>query len=139
MEQRIYSSQFLTIDYDPDHKLIITHWIADDPDFTEDDFKKEIKEYVKAVGNHDTKALIIDTTKFKFPITPELDQWAVNYATPKLIEYGVKRVAYILPTDQLSKLSVELLINEAQIKSESKVIRAYFDNYEQGYNWVIDY
>ncbi len=135
MNMLFYQSPFLKIEYQPENKLLITTWNVQDINFSDDDYKNEVLNYVRAVERYDVKAIIVDTRNYRFPLTPSLNQWTVENITPKLAANGVKRMAYVMPTDVLSKLGVELLASTAQTKGT--IIRQMFDDYEQAYNWAI--
>jgi 6-pyruvoyl-tetrahydropterin synthase len=135
MLEQIYKSPNLIIEYDPENKMIITTWIVKDLNFTTEDFKRELMHYLDAVQGREVHSFLIDTREYNFPLTPEISQWIIENITPKLEQAGVKKFAYVLPKEFVSRIGVELLIDEAQ--KESKIIRRFFEDYDQAKQWLI--
>jgi len=134
MSTVLYKSDYLTIEYYPEDKIIISVWGVSSLDFTIDDFYKEAIQYSKAVEGKEVRGILIDTRKFNFPMTEEVNHWVAENITPSFIKSGVKKVAYIMPEDFISRLGVELLVDKVNEKGE--IVRRFFADFEEGLEWL---
>ena len=129
-----YQSQYHVIQYDPDNKVLLSHWTVKD-DIDQQTYQQEAQKLIEAAEKFKPIALIVDTRDFISPMTPDIHRWTTNIITPVLGKNGVKRIAYLMPKPILSRLSIELLITEAKLKSQF-VNREIFDDYEKAFNWA---
>lgn len=135
MITRIYEREYVTLDYDPSVPCIVaTHLkfmlveeFKSHLDFALDFMKGKIKETGRML-------FLADTT-----LSPAADTEAVKWTaedwTPRALEAGIKHVAFVLPENEWSKMSVDEY-TEAGKKNGMDI--TYFQDLESAKNWFRD-
>jgi hypothetical protein len=65
-------------------------------------------------------------------VSHEDTQWAASYATPIMMSYGLKHIAFIVPTNIFAQVSV----NNFKSKTEDKVQLRYFTDLDKAKAWL---
>jgi len=130
----IYKSEFWTISFDNETKIICPTWYPESVSLTDVLYREEMLNYTDIVEQYKPQKALIDNTLFGFPITPELQEWTNNELFPRILAVGVKRVALIMPQELLTQFGLEQVMEEAHgLEFETR----YFSDLENGKEWLI--
>ncbi len=132
----IKDNKFYQIYYDPDNNLIEYRWGNAILDLNEDEYKDILLEAYNFLFDTNVLYLIQNFKNAIYPVTPEFQEWLAAYITKNIYEkIGIKRIAFVMPEDFLSRIGVELLIKRAQAETPT-IVRRYFDNLENAITWI---
>ncbi len=134
MSTVLYKSDYLTIEYYPEDKIMTTVWNVDSLDFTLDDFYKEIVHYIDSLQGKEVKGFLIDTRNYDFPMTDDVNTWLSENITPAMIKAGVEKTAYVMPKEFVSRLGIELLIDK--VNAKGGIVRKVFEDFDQAFEWL---
>lgn len=137
MITRIYTTDFVTIDYDPSVPCLIAtnlSFMLSDEFRSHLDFALEfMKDRVIETGKN--IMWLVDTRLS--PVFQDEDvQWATQDWTPRALTVGVTHVAFILPQSEWAALGVHEYNNEV---SKTGMNVAYFTDVESAKTWFIKY
>lgn len=135
MEKKILENQFCTYYYDNKNKFLIQLWTNENDEMTEDDYKKEMRNYLGFVQKHAVSHALINLQQFNFTIVPQVQIW-VDENIAIHANKIVQKIAFVLPQDLMVELSVEQVMTE----NEGKNYKAlnYFDNEKVAKKWLLD-
>ena len=119
-----------------DKKIMEVKWKKNIIELLEDEYKKVALEAFLHTFDIKPEFILQDTTEAVYPLTPDLQEWLLKNITEKIVQkVGVKKIAYLIPKDILTKLGLEQLINKANIEIKN-IIRLYFDDYQKAIDWL---
>lgn len=130
----IYDSKYLKLKIDNENSILETHWKKPTSNMDEEDYKNEVEQIIKSCEKYNSKYILSDSSNFLFAIAPEVQDWIELNVTPKVIKFGLKKMAFAVSQELISQISIEQMMEEGdtqQIKS------AYFKNMEVAKNWLL--
>lgn len=130
----VYKSEYWTIFYEEELKLLTPVWNDKSSDMTEDSYKSEMENYTQTVEKYKPQQLLIDCQNFYFPITPEIQEWIDKTIFPKVLGVGVEYVAIVIPSELIASLSIQQAMEEPE---GIKFRTCYFDNRESAKEWLL--
>ena len=132
----VKSSKYYDVLYDQDTKIIEIKWKPEILNLLTDEYKNVVLQAHKTLFNYEVEKLLQNTLEANYPITRDLQEWIMHNITKGILEkVKIKKVALILPTEILTKLSLEELVDLAKQKSPS-IERRFFDTYSQAWEWL---
>jgi hypothetical protein len=131
-------SDFQTISYDSVKQIMFIH-VNEKTAFATTELVKEAQyATVEALQQYKPQYIITNVVDLRFAITPELQEWINEEIIPHLFGSGVKKIAYIMPTEFIEKLYMEQLYDGAATKihqAEPETQMNYFDNEPAALRW----
>jgi len=125
----VYHQPYCQIDYLPELRCAIQHWQG----FAKStEFREAILKTIELFETHGNLAYIISNTQRSEVVKKEDAEWVATYANPRLVEHGLQKIAFIVPTSVLTKWSVE----HFRTKSEEKPEIRWFDDVEHAKKWI---
>ncbi len=131
----VYKSDYLIISYDANDNFLYIKWLPSVLDLDAEDFKKEMLNFLDAVDKTGVKKLIVDALQAVYPLTEDIGQWIFDVITRGFIDRGVTRIAYLYPSDYLTKLGLESFLGDANLKIR-EIKRNVFDDVDKAVEWL---
>ncbi len=133
----IKQTRYYIIKFDKENRVIEVEWKKDVLDLFEDEYKKILDEIHAQFYDYKPLYLLHNSKDFVYPMTESLQEYITeNFSKKVLPEVGIRKVAYVFPTDYLSQIGLEMLVNKAEAAQPS-ILRMFFDNRDDAYNWLI--
>lgn len=114
-----------------DHCLRVT-WKEDSINLEDAEFMAINEKYLELIQAHKLTAFFIDTRKFLYTISPEIQDWVGENILSKLPELGVKRLAFLMSEEFIAQLSIEQTMDNLGENCQMR----YFDNKEEALTWL---
>jgi hypothetical protein len=124
----LFQQPYLIIEYDEKLSCLSQHWKGY---AKSDQFRAGIEKSIELFKLKRATALISNTKELAI-VSNEDTHWAATYATPKMISYGLTYVAFIVPTNVFTQVSVDSFKN----KTEDKVQFQYFTDLVKAKEWI---
>ncbi len=135
--ETLASNKWYEIKLDRANNLIEIAWKSAIIELSEEEYKKMLIDVYSKLPEYNVDKLLQNTSDTVYPITPELQEWITqNISKPYLENGGIKKVAYIIPREFLTKLGVEQLVEKAQQETPS-VVRYFFASYDKAREWLL--
>ncbi len=130
----------MNIIVEEENNLLIDTWNEKSDALSEEDFQNLLLISKKMVEENNVSCVVTDASSFILPMTPELQEWAINAVTiPLLQTTNYSKHAFIMPKEFIANLSIEQLTNDiSTATTTSAVSTKYFDNMEEARNWLIN-
>jgi len=116
-----------------DQKYICNDWTGGE--FGEKEFKYSMLEIANIALNHTVKGILVDARRFSFVISVEVQEWYDANVVPKHLAAGIKKMAFLLPTEIIAQIAIELTMDEKQAKMQTT---RYFDTYQKAEKWLME-
>jgi len=116
-----------------DHCLFVT-WKEDSASLKDVDFMAINEQYLELIKEHNLTAFFIDTRKFYYTISLEIQGWVGENILSKLPELGVKRLAFLMSEEFIAQLSIEQTMENLGENCQMR----YFDDKEEALIWVAE-
>ncbi len=131
--ETFYESKFLTISYIPSGDRIEVVWTKESSFMRDENFKVEISQVAAATEKYRQKNILADTLNFGYAVSPEVQIWHDANIIPRYVAVGLKKVAFIIPTDLLSHLGLEQTMDENQA---TQIITHYYGTRKEAIQWL---
>lgn len=129
----IYNTPCIIIDYEESNSLLVSTFTEKTVHWNKETYQKEALESVGFAEKYKPKYHIIDTRKFMFTITPELQNWVNQKIMPIYKENGLYKSAIVVSENIFSQVSIEQTIEDMENPAEIH----YFDSIEDARKWVL--
>jgi hypothetical protein len=123
----VFESQAVRLDYNTQLKLLTQVWTGF---ATSEQFREGIDKTVDFASKNSIKAIISDTRAQKV-VKPEDTSYAAS-VMPKLFQSGLKAMAFVMPQDVFTKMSLNRFSKEQEAPSQVQ----YFGNMADAEQWV---
>ena len=118
-----------------DDRLLKVIWFAESKNMTVEDFKLHQKLQTNIIIERSYKYMLVNSLDFAFPISPDIQKWLDETQLKKAANYGLKRIAILVPTDLFSGISVEQTMSSDVAKQFST---AYFKDEMEAKAWLFE-
>lgn len=127
---RIYESEFLSVNFEEENDCFVQFWkkSPDTFELLQDEFREFVSLYEKY---RPSKALWLQQN-FCLPMDLEMHMWIEENANKPCVEYGNKKVAFVVGKDVLVHLSVMSFFQEAN----SVVAPVHFATEKEARLWL---
>ncbi len=101
---------------------------------TEEDYKEDVKHWVKTAEIYTPGRLFVDDRDMKFLISPEFQNWINQNLIVPGIKYGMRKVAFLESPEIFAQVSVEQLMDE----NEDTILKIkYFEDDTKAKEWLL--
>lgn len=107
--------------------IISLIWKEETSSFTDNDFKKEAKEFANMVRESKCKKILVDMRLFRYSLRPELIDWREKNIVSVYNELGVKRFAFVTNNTAVN-----------QDKPHYSFITKYFKDISEAKKWLLE-
>lgn len=125
---KVFESRNLDIERDDHLKCLIQHWKGY---ATSKDFREAIYKTIEHFKDKNLDKILSNTKEFNV-VKKEDTDWANHYSMPLLIEHGLRYVAFVVPSNVFSQISVE----NFKKSSKEKVEIRYFEDVDKAKEWM---
>lgn len=108
-------------------------WQAATEEMTEEEYHEQNDTILETVSEHDIRKHLLDTRKFNFAITPEIQEVVVERFFTPLTLLGEQKAAFLVPEDIFAQVSLEQVMEE-EVSGTLKT--RYFDDEETAKTWL---
>lgn len=130
----LHSSNYVEIIYEKNNSLIIDKFLSTTDKMKTEDFKKEMLIFVEKCEEYKPERELVYLLDMKYAIIPEVQEWMNNKIFPKYKNI-IKRMAFLMPEDLLSQMSVEQTMEE---ETGEGFTQAYFDGEQKARKWLME-
>ena len=133
MEQ-IFRNNYLNIQIDQQNSIFYWEWSRETYRMSEDDFVKYSNKILEFVLQNQCKYGVENAIDFRFIISPDIQKLIAQ----RVIEKGrgsFKKLAHVVSSDFVSKLSVEQLWKEYERYNFQE---RYFSDTKEAMDWVLE-
>jgi len=127
---QIHDAKFLTIWRDEKTRIIGIDWKPTTAAMSDEEFKMELTFFASHVEKQKARGILVDVSRFRHKIAPEVQQWRVENISSRYGEAGVKRFAFLFPKGG----DIPPMMNQSSL-GETFHTRAFTDRGE-AVNWL---
>lgn len=106
---------------------------VEDASYNDDVWKNLNLELLDIIQKYRPKTMLMDSTKFDFVVSPDLQTWYSQEIALKIYQAGVEKIAVVMSPNFVVNLATEQLVEEI---GERKIITTFFGNYEAAQSWL---
>ena len=127
---KVYENQNIVIERDDNIKCLIQNWRG----FASSErFREGINKTVELFKDKKLNKILSNTKDFGM-VRKEDTDWVGTNAMPLLAQNGLKQIAFVVPKNVFSQMSVENFKKESQGPVEIR----YFDDVDKAKNWMAE-
>jgi hypothetical protein len=124
----IYQDDEIKFQYFVEQKLLVQHWNG----YIHDENYKEAHDNLMKLVEKYHVVKLISVTYDKFHVTPDVLSWTEKVPLTKLVEYGLKYIAFVMSSHQIAKLAIK----QVEEENTSPVIIKIFHFYTEAIKWI---
>lgn len=125
---KLYEKPYLVLEYNASKKLLIQHWKGY---ASSAQFREGIEKSIEVFGQRNVTRLL-SNTKESAVVKKEDTDWAATYAVGKMLQHGLKTMAFIIPTNAFTQMSVKNFIGLAG----GALDQQFFDDTDKALEWL---
>jgi len=129
----LYKSKFVEILFDEKNSVIVDKFLSSTYRMLEHQFKDEMHVFVEMCQKYQPQRELVHLLDMKFIITPEVQDW-MNQKIFPTYEKMIKRMAFLMPTEYITSLSVDQTMQE---EVGRKFLQSYFDDETKAVHWLL--
>lgn len=114
-----------------DNSLRVT-WRDASASLEDAEFMEINENYLELIKEHKLVAFFIDTRKFLYTISPDMQDWVGENILSKLPGLGLKRIAFLMSEEFIAQLSIKQTMENLGDNCQMR----YFDDKEKALSWV---
>ena len=124
----LFERPYVTLELDEQLKCLTQRWKG----FAKSEqFREGINKSLEFFQQKQIDKIISDTKDFSL-VKKEDTDWVATVITPKMVQHGLRRMAFIVPTNIFTQITIDNFKNEAK----GGVAIQYFDDYEKAKDWM---
>lgn len=127
---KVFESQNIIIERDDNLKCLIQNWKGF---ATSEKFREGIQKSVDLFQDQKLDKILSNTKDFGM-VKKEDTEWVNSYSMPLLIKSGLRYMAFVIPSNVFSQMSVENFKKE----STGPVEIRYFDDLQKAREWMAE-
>lgn len=125
---KVYEAPNIIIERDDNLKCLIQNWRGF---ASSDKFRDGIKKTEELFKDKTLNKILSNTKDFGM-VKKEDTEWVSTHSMPTLIERGLRYMAFVIPSNVFSQMSVE----NFKKQSENAVQIRYFDDVDKAKEWM---
>lgn len=134
----IEQGEFTTHYWVAEKKLLRQVWTNEKALMSEQDFKDTMLKYVALYDSYDIELVLVDSLQINFAVGDEGQDW-LNQNVMSVVAQKAKKLAFVVPEDILSQMSIELTLEDYENKPTPEgFMPKYFDKEEEAHNWLLE-
>jgi len=127
-----YKSKFMEVTFHQEQQTIEFRWFKETIELIDEDFKRELTQQVRSVAEYKPQNVLIDTTQFIFPISPEIQKWVDEEVYPAWAANGVSKMGLLMSPEMISQLSIQQAVAE---NSQVQLKSGFFETKAEAFEW----
>lgn len=132
---RLHENEYFEITHDAQSGILEIDWTERTAAMSDETFKDALQRLAGLAAEHGARSLLVDVTRFRHHVGPELGAWRGAEITPQYNRAGVRRFAYVFaPGADLPPSSEEA---PEAYEGEDFATR-FFDAEDEARAWVSD-
>ena len=131
----VYNSKYLVCFYDEKTNILTSTWLVTTEWMNANNFKEEMLKFPELINKYSAKYLLAVLNDLRFPIEPELQIWVVKNIAPKYVEAKLKKQAIVVPSDFITELSMEQIVDDVDA-GMYEYKPAFFKDIESAKAWL---
>lgn len=131
----VHKSNLQKISYQAETRVMSVVVSSDTEYIGDESFQEAQWKILAMIRKYLPNSLLINVQDLRYTIPPEMQEWTAKEVIPKMIEIGVRKLAYIIPQDFYAQLSIEQLADELP---NFNFERRIFADEKTAMNWLLN-
>ena len=128
--EQLYEGRYLRIMWDEKSRIIGIDWKEATSTMTSEEFKADLTLFATHVESKKAAGILVDVSKFRHKMEPEVQPWRVKNISPRYSAAGVKRFAFLFPAGA----QIPPMMNQSS--PEEKFLTRAFDDVQRAEAWL---
>jgi len=135
MKRILYDNTFMTISLFAGSKSLEVEVKPESVQYTERTYREDQLCILQFVEKYRPSTVQVDLKHLDYSIMPSLQAWTAQNVIAPAADFGLQRIAHIMPKDFIANLSIEQLEKEVQCRSSAVEI-CIFKSKEEALPWL---
>ena len=127
---QLYEHSLYSFELIQEGKVLLFTWKASTESMSAEDFQEALHNYSGFGSEYNVSSMLVDVRSFKFSMTPELASWRDREISPRYEKFGLKKLAYLVPTGMAEKMKGALS------SSTNPFEENYFEDLGEAVTWL---
>jgi hypothetical protein len=97
--EQLHEDDFLRILWDEKTRILALDWKEATSSMSDEEFKAQLTLFAGCVEKKKAPRILVDVTKFRHQMGPDVQQWRVQNISSRYNAAGVKRFAFLFPKE----------------------------------------
>ena len=132
----IFDLPEVKIYYDSQNQLAKILWTPQVSTYPIKEGIKLTRQVFDELLNIKPKKILQITKDIVYPFTEEYQEFVAKELTPRLVEIGTEKIAYVLSKDMITSIGLQMLNEKAIRQVGAKLKRAFFNEEQEALKWL---
>ncbi len=133
----VYENKFQIINYNETVSVMDFSWKADVVKKLNDKkYIKEIKVGAELIIKLKPQKILVRYNNFDYPLSPDIQKEINDIILPAYVWAGVKKLAFLKPSDFVEQIAVEQVIKEREYTHT--FLSRFFNNEQKAVDWLTE-
>lgn len=134
----LFENEYLSIGQKNNDGILYTYWTTQ-AEMEDSEYRKILSIYLEWVRKIKPQKVIIEAQKSSYTVPVETQDWINMFIYLPAIQAGVKKLAYVVSTDFLTQISLELIVEDSdKANFDDAFQQKFFVSETEALNWLLN-
>ncbi len=135
---KVLDTPFISLYFDAEMNLFSAVWKENTKHMSDDEFKNQLFLYIEKIAECEATKIFVDATNNFFIMNVEIQIWHDETIIPQYIENNVSKIAFLVPSDIFSAVSIQQTFEETAASTTKAPIVKLFEAEDEAKNWLLN-
>ncbi len=135
---RAIDNDYVQVIYKPAKKYLKVTWKPPVKNLTTEEAIEISQKVFLQLEKYTPEYVLQDISETNFAYTDEYLQWVLKELTPRLPLLGVRKIVYVIPSEIITKIGLEIFHTQASQISGEQVQRNLVESVAKGEIWLFE-
>jgi hypothetical protein len=131
--QTVLELPYLVVYLNQEVGIFELYWRKNTEEMTSTEFQAYLDTFSQLFEKYFVRGFYVDTRAYHITMDLEIQAWHDQYIIPRYIAGGVQKIAFVLPDEYVSALSIEQAFDEPQAR---QLAVRYFESESRAREWI---
>jgi hypothetical protein len=124
---------YLVVYLNEEREIFELYWRKSNFEMSTSEFQTYLDTFSRLFEKYSVRGFYVDTRAYHITMDVEIQAWHDQYIVPRYLAGGVRKIAFVLPYEFISALSIEQAFEEPQAR---QLEVRYFENESRAREWI---
>jgi hypothetical protein len=131
--QTVLELPYLVVYLNQEAEIFELYWRKNKEEMTGAEFQRYLDTFSQLFEKYKIRGFYVDTRAYHITMDVAIQAWHDKYIIPRYVAGGVQKIAFVLPYENISALSIEQTFDEPQA---SQLAVRYFESESRAREWI---
>jgi len=136
MENEVFRSKYVVIQYDHETSIYTSTYMAETENMTDKEWRELLLQLVNVLEKYKPKYILDDNRERRYAYSPDMQAWTLELLVDNWNKKGLEKYVQILPKEIISHITAGQIDELANTKFSLHFENKFVTDYESAINWI---